>query len=87
MTLETAHLGTAELADLLARFAPAHLIPALRLDAGILAWDSLAIAETLAERYPDVGLLAGAIPPTVASPARSPPRCIRASARSARPAR
>lgn len=55
VTLETAHLGTAGLADLLARFAPARTVPALRLDAGILAWDSLAIAETLAERYPDVG--------------------------------
>ena len=41
-----------ELADL----APIHLVPALRLPEGIMIGESLAIAETLAERHPEVGL-------------------------------
>ncbi len=46
-----------ELAALFDRFAPARTVPALCLDGGreaVLVWDSLAIAETLAERYPDI---------------------------------
>ena len=42
--------------DGLADFAPALTVPALRIDGGrapIVVWDSLAIAETLAERFPD----------------------------------
>lgn len=42
--------------DGLADFAPARTVPALRIDGGrapIVVWDSLAIAETLAERFPD----------------------------------
>jgi glutathione S-transferase len=40
----------------LADFAPARSVPALRIedgDAAVVVWDSLAIAETLAERLPD----------------------------------
>lgn len=54
---QTAHLRTPELAPLLAGFAPARTVPALRIDGGrapVTVWDSLAIAETLAERYPDI---------------------------------
>lgn len=42
--------------DGLAAFAPARTVPALRIEGGrtpVLVWDSLAIAETLAERFPD----------------------------------
>jgi glutathione S-transferase len=35
-------------------FAPARTVPALRVDGIGVIWDTLAIAETLAERYPDV---------------------------------
>lgn len=47
---------TPEFLDGLADFAPARTVPALRIDGGrapIVVWDSLAIAETLAERFPD----------------------------------
>lgn len=40
----------------LADFAPARTVPALRIEGGrapIVVWDSLAITETLAERFPD----------------------------------
>jgi glutathione S-transferase len=60
--LETAHLRTPELAALFDRFAPARTVPALRIDGGgdpVLLWDSLAIAETLAERYPDIAFWPG----------------------------
>jgi glutathione S-transferase len=39
--------------------APARTVPALRIEEGgerLLLWDSLAIAETLAERHPDAGI-------------------------------
>ncbi len=55
--LETAHLRNPDLGPLFERFAPARTVPALRLEGGrepVLVWDSLAIAETLAERYPDI---------------------------------
>ena len=62
VTVETAHLGTPALAALFDRFAPARTVPALRIDGGrdpVLIWDSLAIAETLAERYPDIAFWPG----------------------------
>jgi glutathione S-transferase len=62
VTLETAHLGSPELAGLFDRFAPARTVPALRIETGggaVLVWESLAIAETLAERYPDVAFWPG----------------------------
>ncbi|MCL4187487.1 MAG: glutathione S-transferase [Rhodobacteraceae bacterium] len=39
----------------LARFAPARSVPAVRTAAGHVLWDSLAIAETLAETRPGAG--------------------------------
>lgn len=55
--VERAQLRTPSLDDMLRRFAPARTVPALRIDGGrapVLVWDSLAIAETLAERYRDI---------------------------------
>jgi glutathione S-transferase len=40
----------------LASLAPAHLVPAIRTPEGTVIGESLAIAETLAERHPDAGL-------------------------------
>lgn len=47
---------TPDFLDGLAAFAPARTVPALQIDGGsapIVVWDSLAIAETLVERFPD----------------------------------
>jgi len=52
----SARLYTDELPALLAEFAPARTVPALRLDDGTLVWDSLAMAETLHERHPGAGI-------------------------------
>ncbi|NCU21621.1 glutathione S-transferase, partial [Candidatus Falkowbacteria bacterium] len=41
---------------LLADFAPATLAPALRLPSGLVIGETLAIAETIAERHPEAGL-------------------------------
>ena len=42
--------------DMQTRNAPARTVPALEIDAaGALVWESLAIAETLAERHPEAG--------------------------------
>ncbi len=42
--------------DMQTRNAPARTVPALEIDgADALVWESLAIAETLAERHPDAG--------------------------------
>ena len=43
-------------AQTMAEHAPARLVPAVRTPDGILIGETLAIAETLAERHPDVGL-------------------------------
>lgn len=51
-----AQLYTPGFAELLAEFAPARSVPALRLPDGAIVHDSLAIAETLHERHPDAGL-------------------------------
>jgi glutathione S-transferase len=40
----------------LAHLAPAHLVPILRTADGTVIGETLAIAETLAERHPDAGL-------------------------------
>lgn len=56
--VELGRLYTPDLPALLARFGPARTVPALRITDGDRAfevWDSLAIAETLAERHPEVG--------------------------------
>ncbi len=52
----TARLYTDELPQLLKDFAPARTVPALRSGDGIVLWDTLAIAEFLAEAHPDAGL-------------------------------
>ncbi len=43
----------------LAAFAPARTVPALRIDRVGVLWDSLAIAETLAERHPEIAFWPG----------------------------
>jgi glutathione S-transferase len=49
-------------AEMLAGFAPARTVPALRVEGDgrpVVLWESLAIAETLAERYPDIAFWPG----------------------------
>ena len=47
------------IAEQVAALPPARSVPALRLPDGSVVWDSLAIAEELASRYPDAGLWPG----------------------------
>ncbi len=49
-------LYSGTMAQDLAPLAPARLVPVLRTPAGTVIGESLAIAETLAERHPDAGL-------------------------------
>lgn len=49
-------LYTEDFKRLLTEFAPARLVPAMRTPEGEVVWDTLAIAETLAERHPEAGL-------------------------------
>lgn len=49
-------LYSGTMAQEMAPLAPARLVPAIRTPDGIVVGESLAIAETLAERHPDVGL-------------------------------
>jgi glutathione S-transferase len=57
VTVESAGVYTPELPALLARYGAARTVPALRIEPeGVAVWDSLAIAETLAERHPAAGL-------------------------------
>jgi glutathione S-transferase len=51
-----AQLYSDALPTLLAEFAPARTVPALKTPEGHVLWDTLAIAETLAERHPEAGL-------------------------------
>lgn len=53
---ERAQIYTDELPALLARFAPARTVPALRLEDGTVVADTLAIAEELASRHPEAGI-------------------------------
>ena len=58
VTVETGRLYSSELPALLQRYGAARTVPTLRVaeDGREWAvWDSLAIAETLAERHPDAG--------------------------------
>lgn len=48
-------LYTDDLQALLARFAPARQVPAIRTPEGEVVGESIAILETLAERHPDAG--------------------------------
>ena len=52
-------LYTGTMAADLAPLAPAHLVPVLRLPDGTVVGETLAMAETLAERHPDAGLWPG----------------------------
>ena len=49
-----ARMATPEFADTLAEFGATLLVPAMRAG-DLVVWDSLAMAETLAERHPDLG--------------------------------
>lgn len=49
-------LYSGTMAEDLADLAPARFVPVLRDEAGIVIGDSLAMAETLAERHPEAGL-------------------------------
>ena len=53
------HLGVLysdDIGRLLAEFAPARLVPAMRTPGGEVIGETLAIAETLAERHPEAGI-------------------------------
>lgn len=56
VTVETAVLYTDELPRLLASYAPARLVPAMRMPSGEVVGETLAMAETLAERHPEAGI-------------------------------
>ena len=64
VTVETGRLYSPELPALLLHYGVARTVPALRIvdetdsadDRACVVWDSLAIAETLAERHPEAGL-------------------------------
>ena len=56
VTCHTGILYTDDFHRLLADFAPARLVPAMRTPEGEVVWDTHAIAETLAERHPRAGL-------------------------------
>ncbi|MFT4716656.1 MAG: glutathione S-transferase [Paracoccaceae bacterium] len=50
----TARMYSQGFHDLLADFAPARLVPAMKTPAGDIVYDTLAMAETLAEAHPDI---------------------------------
>lgn len=52
----TARMYSQGFTDLLADFAPARLVPAMKTPAGDVVYDTLAMAETLAEAHPDIAL-------------------------------
>lgn len=54
--LHTGILYSPDFDRLMAEFAPARQVPALRLPEGDVIGETLAIAETLAERHPDSGI-------------------------------
>lgn len=55
VTVREGRLYTDEIGKVLADFGGASLVPAVTADDGLAVWDSLAIAETLAERHPKAG--------------------------------
>ena len=55
VNIREARLYTDEIGKTLADFGGARLVPAVTADDGLVVWDSLAIAETLAERHPNAG--------------------------------
>ncbi|SOC01883.1 glutathione S-transferase [Rhodobacter maris] len=56
VTTRSGRLYCDDFTRLLDAFAPARLVPALRLPSGLVIGETLAIAETLAERHPEAGL-------------------------------
>lgn len=52
VTVESARMYTPEFTELLARYGGGRTVPAMRFD-NVLVSDTLAMAETLAERHPD----------------------------------
>lgn len=56
VTLRITPLYTPAFARMLSDFAPARTVPALRLEDGTVIAESLAIAEELADRFPEAGL-------------------------------
>lgn len=74
-------LYSGTMASDLAPVAPARLVPAMRTPDGIAVGDTLAMAETLAERHPEAGLWPPILP-TAPLRAGCRPRCTRASPRS-----
>lgn len=54
--LHTGRLYSPDFARLMAEFVPARMVPALRMPEGYVVGETLAIAETLAERHPEAGL-------------------------------
>ena len=55
VTVREGRLYTEEIGTMLRDFGGARLVPAVTADDGLAVWDSLAIAETLAERHPKAG--------------------------------
>jgi glutathione S-transferase len=53
VSVKSARMYSDEFKILTAEFAPSKLVPAARLD-GAVVWDSLAMAEELASRHPDI---------------------------------
>lgn len=49
-------LYSGKMADEMAHLSPARLVPALKMPDGTIVGESLAMAETLAERHPDVAM-------------------------------
>lgn len=54
--VRTCVLYTDAVPKLLAEFPPARLVPAIRTPEGVVLGETIAIAETLAERHPGVGI-------------------------------
>lgn len=54
--VKCARLYTGELADMLRNYAPARTAPTIRTPDGVVIPDSLAIAEELASRHPDLNI-------------------------------
>ena len=55
VTVHTGVLYSPDFDRLLAEFAPARLVPAMRVPEGWVVGETLAMAETLAERHPEAG--------------------------------
>lgn len=55
VSVQTGRLYDPDFQRLLAEFAPARTVPAMRVPEGWVVPDTLAILETLAERHPDAG--------------------------------